>query len=184
MGYFAAYLEEDKGENAKNMPEATEISLDRVPASVKRVVELAMREGIPYSLRLLPGRNLSPAEIAQSCGVDLEPLAQSIVLKGKTTKKPMVLIASAATKMNERALAQIVGEVVTSASAEETMRVAGFDAASMPPLGHANRLPILMDQTLGKFARIWCMAGEPDLIMSVPTMVLARVIAARMIKLD
>jgi prolyl-tRNA editing enzyme YbaK/EbsC (Cys-tRNA(Pro) deacylase) len=166
------------------MPESVEISLDRVPPSVKRVVELAMREGIPYSLRQLPGRNLSPGDIAESCGVELDQLAQSILLRGKATKKPMLLLASATTPMNERALAQIVGEVVKPATQDDVRRTTGFDPSSMPPLGHANRLPILMDQQLGRFARIWCMAGEPDLIMSVPTMVLARVIAARTIKLD
>jgi hypothetical protein len=51
MGYFVAELGNEKGEIANNMPEATEISLDRVSPKAKRVVELAMREGIPYSLR-------------------------------------------------------------------------------------------------------------------------------------
>jgi hypothetical protein len=42
----------------------------------------------------------------------------------------------------------------------------------------------MMDEELARFGRIWCKAGAADLVMSVPTTILARAIAARMVKLD
>ncbi|MGL5447154.1 MAG: aminoacyl-tRNA deacylase [Rhabdaerophilum sp.] len=164
--------------------QATEISLDDIPAAAKRVVEMAMRDGIPYSLRRLPAANLSPELIAESCGTELPLVARTTLYRGLTTKKPVLIISSATTLVNARTLAQLVGEVLVKADAASVERVTGFAPDALPPIGLVSRVPIMMDDALIRFGRIWCMAGAPDLVMTSPTTTLARAIAARMAKLD
>ncbi|MBN8534107.1 MAG: hypothetical protein J0L51_08440 [Rhizobiales bacterium] len=170
--------------NTSGIEQATETSLEDIPAAAKRVVEMAMRDGIPYSLRRLPAANLPPEQIAESCGTELPLIARATLYRGLATKKPVMVLSSAATAVSERTLAHLVGEVLVKADPASTERVTGFSSEALPPIGLYSRLPIMMDEELARFGRIWCMAGAADLVMSVPTTVLARAIAARLVKLD
>lgn len=170
--------------NTTGVAPATEISLEDIPASAKRVVEMAMRDGIPYSLRRLPEAGMSLEQIAESCGTELSVVIRATLYRGQATKKPVMVLSSGATLVSERILAQLVGEVLVKADRINTERVTGFAPEALPPIGLFARVPIMMDEALAHFGRTWCMAGAPDLVMSVPTTVLARAIAARMVRLD
>ena len=170
--------------DATPVPVASEVSLDELPVEIRRVVDTAMRAGIPYSLRRLPSEAIDPETIAASCGTEPVALVRCVLYRGKTTKKLMLVLASAKTHVSERALANIVGEVQEKADAATTERMTGFAPAGLPPFSLAMRVPIVMDEALVRLGRIWCMAGSPDLIMSVPTTILTRAIAARIAKID
>lgn len=170
--------------DATPVPAAAEVTLEELPAAIRRVIDTAMRAGIPYSLRRLPAEAVDPETIAASCGTEPGALMRCVLYRGKATKKPMLVLASAKTPVSERALAQLVGEVQEKADATTTERVTGFAPAGLPPFALTTRLPIVMDELLVRLGRIWCMAGSADLIMSVPTHVLTRAIAARIAKID
>ena len=157
---------------------------DHTPAASKIVMEAAMRAGIPFSLRTLPDDALTPDDIAAACGCDIDYIVQSIVFKGKTTKKPYLVLASSKIRINEKAMATIVGEVMEKADATLVKRVTGFEISSVPPIGHTTRIPVLLDETLMRFSRIWCPAGIKNTMMSVPAQIMARAIAARIVKID
>jgi prolyl-tRNA editing enzyme YbaK/EbsC (Cys-tRNA(Pro) deacylase) len=164
--------------------QVSDVSLDEIPATAKRVIDMAMRDGIPYSLRRLPSTHLTPEQIAEACGTELPLLIRGTLYRGQTTKKPVLLLASAASHVSERALAHLNGEVLVKAERQMTERLTGFEPEALPPLGLFARMPIMMDETLVRFGRTWCMAGARDLVMSIPTTVLARAIAARLVKVD
>lgn len=172
------------GMDATQVPAATEVVLEELPISIRRVVDTAMRGGIPYSLRRLPPEATDAETIAAACGTEPAAIVRCLVYRGKTSRKAMLVLASAQTQVSERALSQTVGEVLEKADAAMTEKITGFAPAGLPPFSLAVRLPIVMDETLVGLGRIWCMAGSPDLIMSVPTMILTRAIAARIAKID
>jgi prolyl-tRNA editing enzyme YbaK/EbsC (Cys-tRNA(Pro) deacylase) len=172
------------GMDATPVSAAAEVTLEEVPVAVRRVIDTAMRGGIPYSLRRLPAEAVDPQTIAAACGTEPGALVRAIVFRGKTTKKPMLVLASATTNVGERALAQIVGEVLERVDAATTERITGFPPEYLPPFFPTQRLPIIMDETLVELGRVWCLAGSPDLIMSVPTRTLMRAIAARVARID
>jgi prolyl-tRNA editing enzyme YbaK/EbsC (Cys-tRNA(Pro) deacylase) len=172
------------GMDATRIPAAAEVVLEDLPHTIRRVVDTAMRGGIPYSLRRLPPEAIDPETIAAACGTETTAIVRCMVFRGKTSRKPMLLLASAATNVSERALSQVVGEVIERVDAATTEKITGFAPAGLPPFSLAQRLPIIMDETLIDLGRIWCMAGSPDLIMSVPTRILTRAIAARIAKVD
>ncbi|MCA3595370.1 MAG: hypothetical protein IOC59_09750 [Methylobacterium sp.] len=172
------------GMDATPAAAAAEVALEELPVAVRRVIDTAMLAGIPYSLRRLPSKAVDPESIATACGTEPGALARGLVFRGKATRKPMLVLASATTNVDERALAQIVGEVLERVDAATTERITGFPPECLPPFSLARRLPIIMDQTLVELGRVWCMAGCPDLIMSVPTGILASAIAARIARID
>lgn len=156
---------------------------DASPAT-RRVLDTMTRSGIPYSLKLLAAAARSPEEIAEACKCDLDFIVQSTVFRGKTTKKPFLLLHSAVSKISDKHLGFIVGENLQRADPDFILRLTGYPIDTVPPLAHLNRIAVMLDGSLMRFARVWCPAGAANAVISVPTLVLARVISARIVRLE
>lgn len=156
---------------------------DASPAT-RRVLDAMTRSGIPYSLKLLPDGAGTPEEVAEACGCDLDFIVHSAIFRGKATKKPFLLLHSAVTKVNDKHLGSIVGENLQRTDADFTLRLTGYPTGTVPPLAHLNRIAVMLDSSLTRFPRVWCPAGAANAIISVPTLVLARVISARIVRLE
>ncbi len=48
---------------------------------------------------------------------------------------------------------------VKLADAETVLRVTGYEVGGVPPLGHNEKLPTLIDESLGRFQTVWAAAG-------------------------
>ncbi|HRE20069.1 MAG TPA: YbaK/EbsC family protein [Rhabdaerophilum sp.] len=153
-------------------------------ATTKRVLDAMTRAALPYELKMLPEGIRSDEEIAAFCDCEINFIAKTTIMRGKATKKPVLLIYSAASKLNEKQIGLLVGENLQRADADFVRRLTGYPIESVPPLAHLNRVPVLFDSALMRFARIWCPCGSPDAVCSVPTLVLARAISARTVPLD
>jgi len=168
--------EEDVPDVSALFPEA--------PPECHRTLDMVLRAGLKASFRLLPQARPRLEEIAQACDCEVDAIAQIALYKGKTSKKPYLVIASGKRTMKERALAAAIGEVLQRSNDEATMQLTGFAPGMIPPLGLTMRLPVLMDANLNRFAQIWCHAGTPNAFIRVSTALLARAISARSIKPD
>ena len=156
----------------------------QLPIACKRVIELLGRAGVPFSVKLLPARNYTTEELAERCSCDINAIAKTTVYRGKTSKKPYLLMHTASTRVDERILSSLVGENVQRAEPEFVQRLTGYPVNAIPPAGHANRTPVLMDSRLLRFGKIWCPGGMPNVVLSVATLVLARAIAARLVRFE
>jgi prolyl-tRNA editing enzyme YbaK/EbsC (Cys-tRNA(Pro) deacylase) len=153
-------------------------------AATRRVLDAMTRSAIPYELKILPEGPLNDEEIAAHCDCEINFIVHAMVLRGKTTKKPILLLHSAASKVNDKIIGQIVGENLQRADADFVRRLTGYPIEAVPPTAHLNRIPVLFDGTLTRFPRIWVSTGTPGAIASVPTLVLARAVSARIINLE
>jgi prolyl-tRNA editing enzyme YbaK/EbsC (Cys-tRNA(Pro) deacylase) len=153
------------------------------PASL-RVIEAARREGLPFRFRQFDQPTRTAEEAAAACGCGVAQIAKTIVFKGKQTKKPLLFLVSGKNRVNERLLSNIVGENIEKGDADYVRRATGHMIGGVSPLALANRMPVMMDEELYNLPRVWIAAGTPNTVMSVPTLMLARTIAARIIKLD
>ena len=163
-------------------PEAASNPIE-TPASVRAIADALHRAAIPFTPRQLPGPAPSVDALAAYLGCETNHIVQPVLMRGKGTKKPFLVLQSAATRVNDRLLAQMVGENLQRTDADFTQRFTGFPSQHTPPVGLLNRVPVLMDINLTRYARVWCPSGTPDVIFSLPTLVLARAISARIVQL-
>lgn len=154
------------------------------PAAVQRVLDAMERAAIPFTLKQLPAELTEPEDLAEACDCDPNFIVQSLLLRGKTTKRPFLLLHSAASKVSDKLLGTIVGENLQRADAEYALRLTGFPIQNVPPMPHLNRIPVMLDGSLMRFARVFCPVGAPGYLASVPTLVLARAVSARIIRLE
>ncbi len=166
----------------KEPPAGADIA--QAPVPVRRVAEAMDRAAIPYTLKLLPQPMTNPEELAQACGCEKNFIVQAALMRGNATKKNFLILHSAATRVNDRVLGQMVGQNLQRADADFVLRFTGYPMGCVPPLAHQNRVPVLMDIGLTRFARVWCPSGSPNALFSLPTLVLARAVSARVVQFN
>jgi prolyl-tRNA editing enzyme YbaK/EbsC (Cys-tRNA(Pro) deacylase) len=73
-------------------------------------------------------------------------------------------MASGANRVDEKALAALVGEPIGRADADFVRRTTGFAIGGVPPVGHATPPITLIDRDLMDLEEIWAAAGTPNAV--------------------
>ena len=121
---------------------------------VNRVVEL------PHPVR-------TAADAAAAVGCDVRQIAKSIVFMTRRSRRPILVVASGANRVNEEILATLVGEPLERAKAKFVREQTGFAIGGVPPLGHRQRLETFLDLDLMSLTEIWAAAGHPNALFRV-----------------
>ncbi len=106
-------------------------------------------------------------EAADRAGCTLGQITKSLIFKGQTTGKPILVLTSGANRVNERRIAEYAGEPIGRADADFVRTVTGFAIGGVPPLGHAQKMETYLDEDLLQYATIWAAAGTPNAIFEL-----------------
>jgi len=104
------------------------------------------------------------AEAAAAIGCEVGQIAKSVIFKGKQSGKAILVIASGANRVDEKKLRALLGQKVDKPDADFVRAQTGFVIGGVPPLGHAQPLETLIDDTLLTFDSIWAAAGTPNAV--------------------
>jgi prolyl-tRNA editing enzyme YbaK/EbsC (Cys-tRNA(Pro) deacylase) len=88
-------------------------------------------------------------------------IAKSIIFRGKTTDRPILVIASGVNRVDEKKVRDLLGEKPSRADANFVRSKTGFAIGGVPPVGHAEPPIVLIDRDLLGFGEIWAAAGTP-----------------------
>lgn len=119
-----------------------------------KVQERLRERGLEVEVVDLPDSTRTAAEAAEACGCQLGQIVKSLVfIVGD--RPTMVLCAG------DRRVTEVEGE---PASAQRAREATGFSIGGIPPLGHDDDLPTIVDESLKRFDRVWCAAGTPHAV--------------------
>ena len=108
-------------------------------------------------------------EAADSIGTSLGSIAKSLCFL--VDGEPVIILAAGDQRMDERKIAKLyeVGrKKVKMANAEKTIELTGYAIGGVPPVGHIQKLPVLIDKTLERFELVYGAAGAPNAIFPIP----------------
>ena len=94
-------------------------------------------------------------------GCNVDQIAKSIVFCGAASGRAVLVIASGANRVDETAVAALLGEPLGKADADFVRRQTGFVIGGVPPVGHDRPLVTFIDEDLLAFTDIWAAAGTP-----------------------
>ena len=123
-----------------------------------KVAERLALRGLSVEIRELPDSTRTAKEAAAACGCDVGQIVKSLVfvIDGTPT---MVLCAG------DHRVEHLDGRPAT---ADEARAATGFAIGGVPPLGHDQELPTIVDESLRRFERVWCAAGTPHAVFEAP----------------
>jgi len=120
-------------------------------------------------------------EAADRVGCELGQIVKSLIFKGSTTNKPILVLTSGANRVDEKLLRQYAGEKIGRADADFVRSVTGYAIGGVPPLGHTQQLETYLDQDLLQFITVWAAAGTPNAVFELTPDELKRITGGKVI---
>jgi prolyl-tRNA editing enzyme YbaK/EbsC (Cys-tRNA(Pro) deacylase) len=151
--------------------------------SAQKVQDALIRLGVTCEVMELPGSTRTAQEAAQAIGCRVEQIAKSLVFQGKTTRKPVLVVASGANRVNEKKLRDLLSEPVRKADAEFVREHTGFAIGGVPPAGLSKPMDIFIDEDLFKYEEIWAAAGTPHAVFKLTAEDLVNITRGKVVKI-
>lgn len=148
----------------------------------RRVQRAADAVGLAITVVSMAQSTRTAEEAAAAAGCEVGQIVKSLVFRGKDTGRPYLLLVSGANRVNEKAVAAVLGERLTRPDAQYVRDVTGFAIGGIPPLGHSERLLTCIDRDLLRFETVWAAAGTPESIFQVSPADLQAKTGARVIQ--
>jgi len=102
---------------------------------------------------------------AEAIGTSVAQIVKSLIFKGSQSGAPVLVLASGANRVDERKVAQVIGEPVKKADAEFVRDRTGFAIGGVPPFAHLEPMRTVIDEDLLTFADVWSAAGHPHAVV-------------------
>lgn len=135
-----------------------------LPSAAQRVQDHLAAIDPAFRVREMPGSTRTAEEAAAACGCTVAQIAKSIIFRGKTTDRPILVIASGVNRVDEKKVRDLLGEKPSRADANFVRSKTGFAIGGVPPVGHAEPPIVLIDRDLLGFGEIWAAAGTPHCV--------------------
>ena len=117
--------------------------------------------GLDIEPRELDSSARTAAEAAASLGTTVGQIVKSLVFfRGE---QPVIVLCAGDRRVDAERLGLRV------ANAKEAKAATGFAIGGIPPLGHDQPLPTIIDESLKRFEIVWCAAGTTHAVFPVAT---------------
>lgn len=154
----------------------------QIHKSAARVQEALNQFGIPLKVVEMPGSTRTAQEAADAIGCTVSQIAKSLIFMGKSSKQPVLIIASGTNRVNEKGIKEILGEKLEKADAVFVLEHTGYAIGGIPPLGHKNPILTYIDQDLFQYEEIWAAAGTPNAVFQLTPKILAEITGGKVIQ--
>jgi prolyl-tRNA editing enzyme YbaK/EbsC (Cys-tRNA(Pro) deacylase) len=138
-----------------------------LPESAARVQEHLRSRGCASVVVELPAGTRTAADAARAVGCDVAQIAKSVVFRATESGRPVLVVASGAHRVDEAAIAGLLGEPVGKASADFVREKTGYAIGGVPPVAHATPPVVFVDEHLLSLETVWAAAGTPTTVFSV-----------------
>ena len=129
--------------------------------SSRRVQDILRQQGLDFKVIEFKELTRTAQEAAQAIGCEVGQIAKTLIFKGKNSSKPICVIASGKNRVDEKRIAQHVGEEIEKPDADFVWHHTTFSIGGVPPIGYHFEIKPLIDEDLLIYSEIWAAAGTP-----------------------
>ena len=137
--------------------------------SAQKIQNLLNELGFAYTVIEHAESTRTAQEAADQAGCELGQIVKSLIFRGKTSGKPILVLTSGPNRVNEKQISKYAGEPIGKADADFVRAVTGFAIGGVPPIGHAQQMETYLDEDFQKYRTIWAAAGTPNAIFELKT---------------
>lgn len=130
-------------------------------ARVQAALDLA---GLALTVREFPASTRTAQDAADAIGCPVAAIAKSLIFRAKQSDRPVLIVASGANRVDEKRVAQHLGEALGRADAAFVREKTGFAIGGVPPCGHTTPPVVFLDEDLFELEEIWAAAGTPNAV--------------------
>lgn len=134
------------------------------PAEASSALKVQAALGDRFQVLEFDASTRTSADAAAAIGCEVAEIAKSLIFRGRTSGRAVMIIASGADRVDEKKAALAVGEPIARADADFVREATGFAIGGVPPVGHRTKPVVLIEERLMAFAEIWAAAGTPNAV--------------------
>jgi len=148
-----------------------------------RVQRLLAERGVETEVIEFAETTRSSVEAAAQIGCEVAAIAKSLVFRAKPSNRPVLVIASGANRVNEKAVEALLGEKIGKADADFVRDKTGFAIGGVAPIGHDTPPVTFIDEDLLRLATIRAAAGTPFAVFRLTPADLIRITDGQVAKI-
>mgnify|MGYP002003749074 FL=1 len=138
--------------------------LDKEP--VKRVGQILKDFNPNLKVIVLETSARTAQEAASSLGCEVGAIVKSLLFKTENTFTLCLVAGDKKASLN-KIKKNLKIKDASMASADEVKNVTGFTIGGVSPIGHLNKIKILIDQTFSRFNELFAAAGHPNCVFKI-----------------
>ncbi len=138
-------------------------------SSAQKIQDLLLSLGYPYTVVEHAESTRTAQEAADRAGCELGQIVKSLIFRGKTSGKPILVLTSGANRVDEKLISGYAGETISRADADFVRAVTGYAIGGVPPIGHTEKMETYLDADFLSHQTIWAAAGTPNAIFELRT---------------
>ena len=153
----------------------------KISPSARKVQEALIEHGVTCQVVEMPQSTRTADDAARAAGCRVGQIVKSLIFRGKKTQQPILVATSGANRVDEKRIAAHISEPLAKADADFVREKTGFAIGGVPPVAHAQRIRILIDEDLLQYDEIWAAAGTPQAIFKLSPAELQKITAGQVI---
>src|SRR5262245_32813124 len=126
-----------------------------IRSSAERVRQTLIALGHAPDIREFGETTRTSADAAAAIGCTVGQIAKSVVFRAAGSNRAVLIIASGANRVNEKLVADALGERIVKADAAFVRDKTGFAIGGVAPVGHTEAPVVIIDAELLQYAEIW-----------------------------
>jgi prolyl-tRNA editing enzyme YbaK/EbsC (Cys-tRNA(Pro) deacylase) len=135
-------------------------------SSAQRVQDALAAAGIACRVTEHDATARTSAEAAALLGCAVAQIAKSLVFR-RGDAGAVLVIASGANRVDEAKVAALLREPIARADAAFVRQATGYAIGGIPPLGHATRMPVIVDRDLVPLDVVYAAGGTPNALFPI-----------------
>ena len=143
--------------------------MTKLSPSAQKIQDLLNSLGYDYTVIEHAEYTRTAQEAADRAGCALGQIVKSLIFRGKTSGKPILVLTSGANRVDEKRISGYAGESISRADADFVRTVTGFAIGGVPPIGHVEKMETYLDEDFVPYQTIWAAAGTPNAIFELKT---------------
>lgn len=143
--------------------------MTQLSPSAQKVQDALRSQGLDYHVIEFAESTRTAQEAADRVHCTLGQIAKSLIFKGQTSGRGILVLTSGSNRVDEKRLSQLVGEPIGRADADFVRAATGFAIGGVPPVGHPQPLKTYIDEDLLQYQVVWAAAGTPNAVFELPS---------------
>ena len=143
--------------------------MTQLSPSAQKIQNLLNSLGFNYTVIEHAESTRTAQEAADRAGCELGQIVKSLIFRGKTSGKPILVLTSGSNRVDEKRISGYAGETISRADADFVRTVTGFAIGGVPPIGHNQKMETYLDEDFLYYQTIWAAAGTPNAIFELKT---------------
>lgn len=142
--------------------------------SVTRFRAALAEAGLTDTVVTMDGSTRTAEEAAAALGCEVGQIVKSLVLRD-AADTPVLVLAAGDRRVDEARVGALHGSDVSLGGARFVRAATGYAIGGVPPFGHPTPLSTILDESLGRWDRLWAAAGTPHTVFCITPVDLPRI---------